>query len=62
MTKKKNEKEEVFNWETSLEAMEEPEALKAGFQYYIINNNIPVKSENDLTKQYEKFKELNIGV
>ena len=64
MAKKKEKEEKVevkdtaFDWETALESMDD-EPLKAGFIYYIVNNNITIKSENDLTKFLKKFKELN---
>ena len=65
MAKKKEEKEAkdtAFNWEETLNGMEISEALKAGFHYYLINNDIEVKSENDLTKFLKKFEEMNAGV
>ena len=64
MAKKKEKEEKVevkdtaFDWETALESMDD-EPLKAGFIYYIVNNNITIKSENDLTKFLKKFKELS---
>lgn len=63
MAKKKTEpKESVFDWQSALMEMEVPDMLKAGFKYYIINNNIEIKSENDLTKTLSKFKEMSAGV
>ena len=62
MAKKKEKEEKVevkdtaFDWETALESMDD-EPLKAGFIDYIVNNNITIKSENDLTKFLKKFKE-----
>ena len=61
--KKTTKKEEIdFDFESCLAGLEVPEMLKAGFKYYIINNNIPVKSENDLQTKLTKFKEMNAGV
>lgn len=60
-TTKKEEKID-FDFESCLAGLEVPEMLKAGFKYYIINNNLPVKSENDLLKQLDKFKQMNAGV
>ena len=65
MAKKKTEPKEepaVFDWQSALMEMEVPDMLKAGFKYYIINNNIELKSENDLTKTLSKFKEMSAGV
>ena len=62
MAKKKTTKKEEIDFESCLAGLEVPEMLKAGFKYYIINNNIPVKSENDLQTKLTKFKEMNAGV
>lgn len=50
-----------FDFQTLLNEMEIPESLKAGFNYYIIANNIKIKSENDLNQTFEKFKTFNAG-
>ena len=63
MAKKKTKQEKsVFDWQSALMEMEVPDMLKAGFKYYIINNNIEIKSENDLKNLLEKFKVMNAGV
>lgn len=65
MTRKKteNKKEDsAFNWETYLDTMEVSSSLKAGFVYYIKTNNINIQSENDLNKEFNKFKQMNAGV
>ena len=62
-TKKEYVKEEInFDFESCLAGVEVPEMLKAGFRYYITINNIPVKSENDLLTELDKFKQTNAGV
>lgn len=61
-TTKKEEKNEDFDFKSCLGGLEVPEMLKAGFGYYIEVNNIPIKSENDLLKQLDKFKQMNAGV
>lgn len=55
-------KEDDFDYKSYLNTLEIPSMLKAGFGYYIEVNNIPIKSENDLLKQLDKFKEMNAGV
>mgnify|MGYP007133706675 CR=1 FL=1 len=62
MAKKKKEKEPDFNWEESLETIEASNLLKAGFGYYVEVNNITINSEKELTKEFDKFKEMNAGV
>lgn len=59
---KKEEPKSAFDWKQALDKIEIPLMLKAGFGYYIVNNNIMIKSENDLQKELTKFKELNAGV
>lgn len=64
MAKKKTETKKTndFDFESCLKNLEIPKPLKEGFKYYIITNNITVKSENDLTQLLNKFKEMNAGV
>lgn len=50
-----------FDFQTAIANMEIAESLKAGFTYYIIVNNIKIKSENDLNQTFEKFKTFNAG-
>lgn len=65
MTKKKTEtkkeEENVFDYQKILDKMEIPEMLKKAFQYYIINNNITFKSENELKETLKQFKLMNAG-
>ena len=35
--------------------------LKTGFKFYIVNNNITIKSENELERELTKFKNTNAG-
>lgn len=51
----------AFDFQTAIANMEIAESLKAGFTYYIIVNNITIKSENDLNQTFEKFKTFNAG-
>lgn len=66
MAKKKEETKEVkkevetsFNISEAVEALPDTDYLKAGFLYHIKTKNIPIKSENELIKQFDKFKGLN---
>lgn len=66
MAKKKEKKEEepkkmVFDLENSIKQLEIPDMLKTGFRFYLINNNISVKSENDLNNKLNNFKQMNAG-
>lgn len=57
----KKETTTAFDFQTAIANMEIAESLKAGFTYYIIVNNITIKSENDLNQTFEKFKTFNAG-
>jgi len=66
MAKKKEKKEEepkkmVFDLENSINQLEIPDMLKTGFKFYIVNNNITIKSENELERELTKFKTTNAG-
>ena len=61
-TKKEEKPEPGFDWEKSLATFEVSSLLKAGFGYYVEINNITINSENELTKEFNKFKEMNAGV
>jgi hypothetical protein len=66
MAKKKEKKEEarkkmVFDLENSIKQLEIPDMLKTGFKFYIVNNNITIKSENELERELTKFKNTNAG-
>ena len=61
-TQTKQEPKPPFDWMKALDELEIPSMLKAGFGYYIESKNILIKSENDLQKELNKFKELNAGV
>lgn len=66
MAKKKEKKEEepkkmVFDLENSIQQLEIPDMLKTGFKFYIVNNNITIKSENELERELTKFKNTNAG-
>ena len=66
MSKKKEKKEEepkkmVFDLENSIDQLEIPDMLKTGFKFYIVNNNITIKSENELERELTKFKNTNAG-
>lgn len=66
MVKKKEKKEEepkkmVFDLENSINQLEIPDMLKTGFRFYLINNNISVKSENDLNNKLNNFRKMNAG-
>lgn len=66
MVKKKEKKEEepkkmVFDLENSIKQLEIPDMLKTGFKFYIVNNNITIKSENDLNTKLTNFKKMNAG-
>lgn len=66
MAKKKEKKEEepkkmVFDLENSIDQLEIPDMLKTGFKFYIVNNNITIKSENELERELTKFKNTNAG-
>jgi hypothetical protein len=66
MAKKKEKKEEepkkmVFDLENSINQLEIPDMLKTGFKFYIVNNNITIKSENELERELTKFKNTNAG-
>ena len=64
--KKKTEKEEKpsegFDYTESLNTMQVSNLLKAGFGYYVEINKLTINSENDLKKEFNKFKEMNAGV
>ena len=64
--RKKTEKEEKpskgFNYTESLNTMQVSDLLKTGFGYYIEVNKLTINSENDLKKEFNKFKEMNAGV
>ena len=63
-TKEENPKKEskiVFDVESAIMKLEIPEMLKTGFRFYLINNNISVKSENDLNNKLNNFKQMNAG-
>lgn len=64
MSRKKTEtkKDSAFDWETALKEMEVSVSIKAGFVYHVKTNNIKIQSENDLNKEFNKFKEMNAGV
>jgi type I restriction-modification system DNA methylase subunit len=62
MAKKKTNEKASFDLDKVLEDMDIPNSLKAGFKYYVINNNITIKSENDFEKEFTKFKQTNAGV
>ena len=65
MTKKKTEttkKDSAFNWKTRLDTMEVSSSLKEGFVYHVKTNNINIQSENELNKEFNKFKQMNAGV
>lgn len=59
--KETEETTNAFDFQTAIANMEIAESLKAGFTYYIIVNNIKIKSENDLNQTFEKFKTFNAG-
>lgn len=63
MAKKKEKKEDkvVFDLENSIDQLEIPDMLKTGFKFYIVNNNITIKSENELERELTKFKNTNAG-
>lgn len=54
-------KSNVFDVESAITKLEIPEMLKVGFKFYIINNNVTVKSENDLQTKLNNFKQMNAG-
>jgi len=57
----KTETKNNYDFQSQLNEMEIPASLKAGFKYYVINNNITIKSENDFEKEFTKFKQTNAG-
>ncbi len=63
MAKKKEKKVDkvVFDLENSIDKLEIPDMLKTGFKFYIVNNNITIKSENELERELTKFKNTNAG-
>ena len=60
-SKKSESKKAVFDVESAIEKLEIPEMLKIGFRFYLINNNISVKSENDLNNKLNNFRKMNAG-
>ena len=60
-SKKTESKETVFDVESAITKLEIPEMLKIGFHFYLINNNISVKSENDLNNKLNNFRKMNAG-
>ena len=59
--KKSESKKTVFDVESAITKLEIPEMLKIGFHFYLINNNISVKSENDLNNKLNNLRKMNAG-
>ena len=55
-------KKEEFDYKSILDGLEIPSMLKKGFEYYIEENNISIKSESELNKYLDKFKKDSAGV
>lgn len=60
-SKKTESAKNVFDVESAINELEIPEMLKTGFKFYLTNNNISVKSENDLNNKLNNFKQMNAG-
>ena len=62
--KKKEEpkNESSFDVKEAIKRMDIPESVKMGFNYYLVNNNITINSENELSKTYDNFMKMSIGV
>lgn len=67
MAKKKETKKETskknndYNFIESLKTFPVAEILKAGFVYYVNENNITINSDSQLETELNKFKNKEVG-
>ena len=58
----KETKASDYDYKEDLKNLEKPFYTKKGFEYYITENNIQIKSKKDFENKYNEFMKKNSGV